>query len=420
MVVSKRDYNSNRSYVINGTTRYYRAEHTNYSRVHPTERDAWINIADDTVIVFGHGDSGHNSENGMVRIYSAFRFPEGVNPGTNTGNYNFLTQQFDEDDYLQDVAWADSGDVASGTNLGSVHGRLGLASTTLAGSMLTVIALDDRNRIWKYSNGCGNAKNFCIGAPGVDIKVAIPGTGTAGYRLESGTALAAAHVAGAVAVLAGAFPDLSSNELQSVILNSTDDLGIEGVDEIYGFGALNLARATEPLGTLTMTSFGSQRLEGITLGNSGITLPTSFGGALDGFTVGFLDDYNRPFIGNPGRITRESVAFTLADTLATWDSPALQSIALDSNSKMQFSNYDASAGTRNTLMFTHKLPNHVVGFSYKEAQKSPDFRLTDAGDNGNELHFQKIRPIASDLMQLNSTHKLGKKLTVKNAITSAN
>ena len=34
------------------------------------------------------------------------------------------------------------------------------------------------------------------------------------------------------------------------------------------------------------------------------------------------------------------------------------------------------------------------------------------------MHFQKIRPIASDLMQVNSTHKLGKALTVKNSLTS--
>ena len=124
-------------------------------------------------------------------------------------------------------------------------------------------------------------------------------------------------------------------------------LGIEGVDDIYGHGALNLARATEPRGEMTMMSFGNQRLTGgITIHNSGITLPTSFGESLTGFTAGFTDDYNRAFIGKPKRGTQASVAFTLADTIATWDSPELQSITLDSNSKMQYSNYDASAGTK--------------------------------------------------------------------------
>ena len=130
-----------------------------------------------------------------------------------------------------------------------------------------------------------------------------------------------------------------------------------------------------------------------------------------------MDDYDRAYIGSPARISRESVAFTLGDTIATWDSPELQSITLDSNSKMQYSNYDASAGTKNTLMFTHNNANNSISFSYNQSQKSPDFRLTDAGE-AQDLHFQKIRPIASDLMQVNATHKLGKAWNVKNSITS--
>ena len=144
-------------------------------------------------------------------------------------------------------------------------------------------------------------------------------------------------------------------------------------------------------------------------------MPTSFGESLTGFTAGFTDDYKRAYIGNPSRITRENAAFTLGDTLATWESPELQSIALDSNSKMQFTNYDESEHAKDTLIFTHNLPNHTIGFSYNEESKSPDLNLTDTGD---DLHFQKIRPIASDLMQVNATHRLGKKLTIKNSLTS--
>ena len=160
---------------------------------------------------------------------------------------------------------------------------------------------------------------------------------------------------------------------------------------------------------------GSALAAGIMMDNSGITLPTSFGGALDGFTVGFMDDYGRAFIGKPTRITRGDAAFTLADTLKTWESPELKNIALDSNSKMQFTNYDASEDAKDTLIFTHHLPNYTIAFSYNEESKRPDFKL--AGDK-DDLHFQKIRPIASDLMQVNSTHKLGKAWNVKNAITS--
>ena len=166
---------------------------------------------------------------------------------------------------------------------------------------------------------------------------------------------------------------------------------------------------------MTATPSGTALGADASLDNSGITLPTSFGGALDGFTVGFIDDYNRAFIGKPTRISRTNAAFTLGDTIATWESPELQSIALDSNSKMQFTDYTEDADAKDTLIFTHNLPNHTVAFSYNEQSKTPDLNLANAGE---ELHFQKIRPIASDLMQLHATHKLGKKLTVKNALTS--
>ena len=355
------------------------------------QKQAWRDAVGTTVVVVPQGDNGRNSVNGMIDLYM--------------------------DDKLKNlsssapVAWEDID--SANRNLGALEARLPLETFGLEGRWLSVIALDEHNRIWEYSNGCGDAKAWCLGAPGVNITFQTD-TG-AGYAFAHSTTYAAAHVSGAIAVLAEAFPRLTPTELVSLILDTADDLGVAGVDNVYGHGALNLARATEPVGARTMTAFGNQRLEGANIDNSGITLPTSFGSSLEGFTVGFTDDYNRAFIGTPSRITRESVAFTLGDTIATWDSPELQSIALDSNSKMQFTNYDENSDAKDTLIFTHSLPNHTIGFAYNEESKTPDLRLTDAGE---DLHFQKIRPIASDLMQLNTTHKLGKNLTVKNAITS--
>ena len=365
------------------------------------EKNAWKNAVIDAdgntntekaVLVFAQGNQGHNSFNGRVQLYNTSFMPQG-----------------------EPVLWSTI-ETANGNprNIGGLYTTLPDEVSEVGGKILTVIALDSDNVIWEFSNGCGDAKTYCLGAPGVNIKSAIPGIDT--YEVASGTHLAAAHVSGAVAVLKSAFNHLTPAELVEVILATADDLGVPGVDDVYGHGALNLARATQPLGLMaTATASGESLGDGITIDNSGITLPTSFGGALDGFSVGFTDDYKRAFIGNPSRITRTNAAFTLGDTIATWDSPELQSIALDSNSKMQFTNYDESEDAKDTLIFTHNLPNHTIGFSYNEESKTPDLNLADTGD---DLHFQKIRPIASDLMQLNSTHKLGKAWNVKNAITS--
>ena len=380
------------------------------------ERGAWaesVAVAN-TIMVIAAGDQGHNSETGKVQLYTDVARTEGNEHG-------------------MPVLWSS---IKAG-NQASARARLptdtvaDVATTTaIRGKWLSVIALDSDNVIASFSNGCGDTKAFCLGAPGVAINSAIPGTGDAAYEEQSGTAVAAAHVTGAIAILRSAFPTTASTDLVRLLLDTAtplvpsgetvqrDDDGILIPDDVYGYGVLNLAAATIPVALAagaSITSFGNQRLIGANIDNSGITLPTSFGESLNGFTAGFTDDYNRSFIGRPTRITRTNAAFTLGDTIATWDSPELQNVVLDSNSKMQFTNYDADSDTKDTLIFTHNLPNHTIGFSYNEESKTPDFKLTD---NSEDLHFQKIRPIASDLMQVNSTHKLGKALSVKNAITS--
>ena len=390
--------------------------------IHEDERAAWIRAVRKTVVVFAQGDEGHNSINGEVQLYDEDSFAEEAKAKTRDAD-NMQTDEVREKILWSIIDEAD-GDDANAANIGSPHARLASVESGLAGRWLAVIALDSDNVIAPFSNGCGDAMTYCLGAPGVDItSTRVTDSLT---TVRSGTAVAAAYVTGAVAVLKGAFPNLNPTQLVRLILESADYIGIDsdeegkvdGTNEVYGHGALNLARATAPVGDMSMSAFGNQRLEGARIDNSGITLPTSFGGALAGFSAGFTDDYDRAFVGRPARITRGDATFTLGDTLKTWDSPELKNIALDSNSKMQFTDYDADSGAKDTLIFTHNLPNHTIGFSYNEESKNPDLRLAGAAEAGEELHFQKIRPIASDLMQVNSTHKLGKAWNVKNAITT--
>ena len=389
---------------------YYMASENpgGFGRLNAREITAWEEAAKTTVLVFGAGDHGWNTETGLDKLYT----DETLSTRSHLYDENQKSARFRDND---------SGSFAFLTGIPELRGK-----------GLTVIALDSNNRIYKHSNGCDFTEAYCLGAPGVDINSATIGASNhsshSTYEVQSGTAQASAHVAGAVAVLKGAFPHLTPSELVSIILDTADYIPLKmyelggDTNNVYGHGKLNLARATEPLGfrTICLPSYPDDTNcvaseAGITIDNSGITLPTSFGGALDGFTVGFIDDYNRAYIGFPTRIAQGRASFTLGDTLATWNSPELQSIDLDSNSKMQFTNYDDDSDTKDTLIFTHNLPNHTIGFSYNEESKTPNLSLTDTGE---ELHFQKILPIAKDLMQLNSTYKLGKAWSVKNAITS--
>ena len=70
--------------------------------------------------------------------------------------------------------------------------------------------------------------------------------------LFSGTSFATPQVAGAVALLAQAFPNLTGRQIVRLLLDSARDAGAAGVDAVYGAGILDIARAFAPRGALVL------------------------------------------------------------------------------------------------------------------------------------------------------------------------
>lgn len=77
-------------------------------------------------------------------------------------------------------------------------------------------------------------------APGVAIRVAGE---SASYRELSGTSFAAPHIAGAMALLLQAAGPMSVDELEEILALSATDLGVGGVDDVYGYGLVNVPAA---------------------------------------------------------------------------------------------------------------------------------------------------------------------------------
>jgi hypothetical protein len=109
----------------------------------------------------------------------------------------------------------------------------------------SVGATDNTNTIASFSSRgpspsgprCGNGSIFPnVVAPGVNIKTSDP---FVGYIHGDGTSFSAPHVAGIMALLIGAFPDLTVSELESVLKQSALDLGTSGPDNDYGYGLVN-------------------------------------------------------------------------------------------------------------------------------------------------------------------------------------
>lgn len=61
----------------------------------------------------------------------------------------------------------------------------------------------------------------------------------------TGTSYATPRVSGALAILKQKCPDLSPPQLSFILLKSARDLGDPGVDDVYGFGLLDIERAVE-------------------------------------------------------------------------------------------------------------------------------------------------------------------------------
>ncbi|MDG2524421.1 S8 family serine peptidase [Stenotrophomonas sp. HITSZ_GD] len=92
------------------------------------------------------------------------------------------------------------------------------------------------------SNACGAARDVCLFAP-ADVKTLTP-AGTSPVDAH-GTEYAAAQVAGAAALVSSYLPYLTGEQIRQVLLGTATDLGDPGVDDVYGHGLLNIAKAVK-------------------------------------------------------------------------------------------------------------------------------------------------------------------------------
>jgi subtilisin family serine protease len=81
-------------------------------------------------------------------------------------------------------------------------------------------------------------------APGVSLRSSYRG---GGYRLMSGTSMAAPLVAGCVALMREYNPDATVEEIKLALIQSASDLGMVGKDNEYGWGFINVRSAIELL-----------------------------------------------------------------------------------------------------------------------------------------------------------------------------
>ncbi len=168
-------------------------------------------------------------------------------------------------------------------------------NTDLNRLLINVVAVGADNKITDYSTRCGVTADFCIAAPGGDASNPITTTNVNNtYAQAYGTSAAAPAVTGAVALLMGAYPHLSSQDVVDLLFETATDMGNP---EIYGHGLLNLERAKQPVGKLSLSTGTTASGEKLSASQSKITLPTTYAGIVNALpqTISVLDKYERAF-----------------------------------------------------------------------------------------------------------------------------
>lgn len=125
------------------------------------------------------------------------------------------------------------------------------------GNVIIVGSVDEDGEFSTFSNQAGDFATSYLTARGEAICCVYDNgelfvediDGQQFVTLFSGTSFATPQVAGAVALLAQAFPNLEAREIVEILLDSARDAGEEGPDTLFGTGILDIAAAFQPAGT---------------------------------------------------------------------------------------------------------------------------------------------------------------------------
>jgi subtilisin family serine protease len=183
--------------------------------------------------------------------------------------------------------------------------RIPAERSTTPTNIAAVGAVDATNYGWPYpiadfssrgpSDCPGAAIKPEIAAPGVDVYSSVPG-GNYAQSGWSGTSMAGPHVAGVVALMGEANPDLDVQTIKQIIMDTARDEGTPGEDNDYGWGLIDAYAAVSQAlagtgvleGTIVNSSFGNAPIPEarVSLRNSAAQYPTDANGFYRGHALG--------------------------------------------------------------------------------------------------------------------------------------
>jgi len=189
--------------------------------------------------------------------------------------------------------------VAAGNDgAAQLNGFPSAIADAVSGGVIVVGSVDENDTISDFSNRAGTYAGDYLAARGEVICCIYEGSepfvDDEGFiYLFSGTSFSTPQVAGAAALLAQAFPNLSGAEIAEILFETARDAGAAGVDAIYGNGILDLAAAFQPVGTTSLAGSTTALALGASTGNASPAMGDAMTGA--SLTALVTDRYDRAF-----------------------------------------------------------------------------------------------------------------------------
>jgi hypothetical protein len=270
---------------------------------------------DGTGCLFDQGDLATATTYAVQNGARVLNFSLGSDTGLAQSFRNALTAAVDADRVLV---------MAAGNGGGPAPHQPGAFAATGAagGAAIVVGALAENGTLAAFSNRAGSAADAYLVAPGEGLVTTAAGGGSLAM---TGTSGATAVVSGAAAVLISAAPHLSAANVVAILLESARDLGAPGTDSTYGRGMLDLERALQPMGPLSVPEGVSTNAVSRPLAASSLSLGDAFGAVAP--TLGpvmALDAYARPYeVALPGE-ERQRTTDTLAALVHRQRTPAVE------------------------------------------------------------------------------------------------
>jgi hypothetical protein len=164
-------------------------------------------------------------------------------------------------------------------------------SASAAGNVIIAGAMNPSRQVADFSNRAGTGAAAYLTAIGVGVRAP---NHLGNTLLWSGTSFSAPVISGAAALLASAFPNLSGQQIMQILFASADDAGDPGTDPVFGRGILNIDRAFQPQGSLSLP--GGQSVDVAAASGQGSTTMGDSKTGLGGIVV--LDGFSRAYTMN--------------------------------------------------------------------------------------------------------------------------